>query len=146
MNLFLKLYRRPALPIILILWIAAVSCTKDDRHPVPYYPVDFIINVESTQHIELNSIGGWAYYTGGFKGIIVYRAQEDEFTAFDRACPYHPYSDCRIIVEDPPVAKGTDCDSEFLLTDGTPFSGPSKHPLRAYRTTLTYPYLHITNF
>ncbi len=147
MKLFSKTYIKLFLSLIwIVVLFSAVSCTKDDMHPVPYYPVDFIINVESTQHIELNSIGGWAYYTGGFRGIIIYRAQEDEFTAFDRACPYHPYSNCRIIVEDPPLAKGTECESVFLLIYGSPVSGPSKHPLRAYRTSFGYPYLHVTNF
>lgn len=144
MFLFLQILRKKfLLPVIIV--IVLISCTKDDRHPVPFYPVDFIVNIESTQNIELNSIGGWAYYTGGFRGIIIYRAQEDEFTAFDRACPYHPYSECRIIVEDPPLARGSDCESVFLLLDGSPVSGPSKHPLRAYRTSFSYPYLHVTN-
>ncbi len=133
-----------------LLWLFIIAlpfaCDKDSRHPVPIVPVDFTINVESTQHIELNNIGGWAYYTGGYRGIIIYRQSVDEFRAFDRACPYHPHDDCAIVrVYDPPVAKDTCCGSRFLLIDGSVVTGPAQHPLREYRTYYNHPYLQVTN-
>ena len=131
--------------VIFLFFLVLLSCEREDRHPVPYVQVDFIINVESTQNIELNTIGGWAYYTGGFRGLIIYRVSEFEFTAFDRGCPVHPYSQCRVSVENPPLAFGPECESVFLLLDGSPVSGPAKHPLRAYRTAFNYPYLQIGN-
>ncbi len=121
------------------------SCTKDEQHPVPIVPVEFRINLEF-QNIELNSIGGWAYYTGGFRGIVIYRVSQDEFTAFDRACPYHPYEECgRITVEEPPLAECKCCESTFLLLDGSPVSGPARHPLRQYRTVFDDPFLYVGN-
>ncbi len=132
--------------LLILLLLPTNSCDKDNRHPVPNVLVEFAINTESTQHIELNSIGGWAYYTGGFRGIIIYRYSEDEFKAFDRGCPYHPYDECaRITVSDPPLAVDTCCNSTFLLIDGSPVSGPARHPLKEYRTFYNYPYLQVSN-
>lgn len=122
------------------------GCVKENRHPVPFVPVQFSINIESTQHIELNSIGGWAYYTGGFRGIIIYRISADEFKAFDRACPHHPFDPCAIVkVNNPPLAEDECCGSIFELIYGSPVSGPAKVPLREYKTYFQYPYLQVSN-
>jgi nitrite reductase/ring-hydroxylating ferredoxin subunit len=145
MAMFLHL-RNKILLLFLVLLSPINSCDKDNMHPVPIVPVDFIINIESTQHIELNSIGGWANYTGGFRGIIIYRFSEDQFMAFDRACPVHPYDECaRVSVTDIPLAADTCCNSTFLLIDGSPVSGPARHPLLQYRTFFNYPYLQVSN-
>ena len=145
MCLFFRL-KIKTIVLCLCMIIFLSSCDKDNRHPVPNVPVEFVINIESTQHIELNAIGGWAYYTGGFRGIIIYRFSDVEFRAFDRACPVHPYDECAIVrVTDPPLATDECCNSTFLLIDGSPVSGPARHPLREYRTFLNYPYLQVSN-
>ncbi|MFW5706282.1 MAG: hypothetical protein ACOC12_00045 [Bacteroidota bacterium] len=130
---------------IMVLVMALVGCTSDEKHPVPVVPVEFRINTEF-QFIELNSIGGWVYVTGGFGGIVIYRFSVDEFMAFDRACPVHPYNEeARVRVEDPPIAYCPVCDSQFLLIDGTPFSGPAKYPLLQYHAIYREPYLSVSN-
>jgi nitrite reductase/ring-hydroxylating ferredoxin subunit len=122
------------------------GCDKEDQHPVPMVPVDFRINLEF-QYIELNSIGGHINVFGGFGGIVIYRMSVDQFTAFDRACPHHPYEEgARIVVEDPPLAKCNVCESVFLLLDGVPVSGPSRFPLRSYRTVYDGRDLYVTNY
>jgi nitrite reductase/ring-hydroxylating ferredoxin subunit len=139
---------RKLLRFILPFAFLLFACSKDTRHPIPDVRVDFFINIESTQNIELNAIGGWAYYTGGFynNGIIIYRHSIDEFMAFDRTCPHHPYEpDARIRVFDPPLAIDTLCGSRFLLIDGSVVDGPSRHPLKQYRTYYNPPYLQVTN-
>lgn len=129
------------------LLLFPLSCGKENQHPVPVVPVEFTINIESTQFIELNSIGGWAYFSGGYRGIIIYRWSYDEFRAFDRACPHHPYEQCaRITVEDPPIAICNCCESMYLLIDGSVVDGPSRYPLKQYRTYFQYPHLQVTNW
>ena len=109
------------------------SCKDDYKHPVPDVPVDLFINLNT--HFELQNINGYAYINNyGFNGILIFRYSQEEFTAFDRACPHHPYEyDCRIEVDDPPIAVDHCCGSQFLLIDGSVIEGPSKHPLKQYR-------------
>lgn len=133
--------------LMVLFFLFPVSCGKDSWHPVPSVPVSFTINIESTTNIELNNIGGWAYYSGGHRGIIIYRWSIDEFRAFDRACPFQPFEACALIkVEDPPVAKCGCCESLFLLLDGSVIRGPSRFPLRQYRTHLQFPFLSVSNW
>lgn len=143
---FIPVIKLQHIAISLFLILFGVSCRKSDLHPVPNVPVEFVINIESTLHIELNNPGGWAYFTGGYRGIIIYRLSETEFMAFDRACPVHPHDECAIIkVIDPPLATDSCCSSTFLLIDGSPVQGPSRYSLRQYRTFLDYPLLRVTN-
>lgn len=138
--------KAPYLTIGLLFLLIPFSCDKEYENPVPNVYVDLIVNVENANNWELNSIGGWINYNGGYKGIIIYRVSEDEFKAFDMACPYHPFEDKALVrVLDPPLATDTLCGSRFILLDGSVIDGPSRHPLREYRTYFTHPYLHITN-
>ncbi|MFN3554719.1 MAG: Rieske (2Fe-2S) protein [Bacteroidales bacterium] len=146
MNLFSRHTFLLSTALLICCLLLPAGCTRDDKHPVPWVYVDFVINIEFTQNIELNAIGGWAYYTGGHRGILIYRVSHDEFRAFDRACPHEPYADCRIVVENPPFAECPCCNSVFNLLDGSPFTGPSRHPLRAYRTVFNFPYLQVSNY
>jgi len=138
-----------ALNFRLILWcflIVATACGEEIEHPVPQVPINIQINIESTQFIELNNVHGWVFLTGGFRGIIIYRWSIDEFRAFDRACPHHPFEECgRITLIDPPLATCPCCESTYLLLDGAVISGPSRFPLKQYRTSFQHPWLIVSN-
>jgi nitrite reductase/ring-hydroxylating ferredoxin subunit len=122
------------------------SCSKDETETIPYSYVNFYINPNSTMYYKLNVVGGWEYLTGGYNGIIVYRLNQDEFVAFDRACPYDYANGCRIEVESSfTTAIDSCCSSRFIITDGSPFSGPAHVSLKQYRTTYDGNNLHITN-
>jgi len=143
MHLFSRKYL--SLTILFLLIAVLVACDKEDWNPVPLVEVDFRINLEF-QYIELNSPGGWVNVFGGFGGIVIYRISIDQFTAFDRACPLHPYDiNARVTVDNPPLAKCPVCESEFLLLDGSVILGPARHPLRPYRTFFNNPFLSVTN-
>ncbi len=97
-------------------------------------------------YFKLNVVGGWEYITGGYNGIVVYRLNQDEFKAFDRACPYDFKNGCRIIVESSfTTAVDSCCGSKFILTDGSPFNGPANVSLKEYRTYYDGTNLHISN-
>ncbi len=122
------------------------SCTKDENQTIPYVYVNFYIQPNSTLYQKLNVIGGWEYLTGGYNGIVVYRLNQDEFMAFDRACPYDYMNGCRIQVESSfTTAIDSCCKSRFILTDGSPFSGPAHVSLKQYRTSYDGNNLHISN-
>lgn len=73
--------------------------------------------------------------TGGSRGIIVYRIGLDEFSAFDRHCPYNVTEGCQVSVVDGIFAEDTlCCHSRFEILYGTPVSGPAEHTLQSFRT------------
>ncbi len=137
------------LSLLLLLFASLVlffSCSKDEKVTIPNVYVNFYIQPNSTVYQELNVIGGWEYITGGYNGIVIYRASQDEFVALDRACPNDYSNGCRIVVE-PSFTTAIDscCGSRFLLTDGSPFKGPATVSLKRYRAVYDGNNLHITN-
>ena len=136
--------------ILILLFVSillSLSCKKDKTERVPSVPVNISIPPNSVQFNSLNTIGGWVYVTGGYKGIIVYRKDSETFMSFDRACPFHPTEECsRLKVEASGlIAVDSCCGSRFFLTDGSVLKGPSTLPLKSYYTTFDGNYIYITN-
>ena len=63
------------------------SCNKNKNHPVPSLPMDLLIYINLPSYSGLESIGGWAYASGGSKGLIIYRSSFEDFVVFDRHSP-----------------------------------------------------------
>ncbi len=134
------------LPLLTIITLGTAmglsfqGCDKDREHPVPYVRVTLSFNV---LHHNLSAPGLSAQFSrqdlggqAGYQGIIVYRLSGDEFRAYDRACPCDPHNCIASIEEDNPVlAYAPECESRFILTDGSVVEGPSRFPLRQYRTS-----------
>lgn len=127
--------------------IMSISC-GDNTELIPNVPVDFTINVTNTQYIELNTVGGWIYLTGGYRGILIYRSSVDEFMAYDRACTYDFELECaRIEMESSGIiAVDSCCGSRFIITDGSPLvEGPAYIALKRYQNYFDGEYLHVWN-
>lgn len=121
--------------VILITFLTLISCGKDENKDlIPYVYVNFTIYPNTIDYI---AIGQWVYFTGGYKGIIVYRPQSDEFMAYERACPHDPLTEgARVEVESSGlIAIDSVCGSQFILVDGSPINGPASIPLKQYRTS-----------
>jgi len=135
-------------PLVLSLILIAGSCDKQTAHEtIPNVAVDIYIDVNSTLYVQLNTIGGWLYLTGGYKGVLVYRVSEDEFVAYDRTCPYDPYvaeSQLEMDMGNLTVID-TVCKSKFVILDGSIIEGPATVPMKRYRTTYDGSILHIYN-
>lgn len=133
--------------ILSILLLTSPSCKKHDDKMIPYVQVDFTIDIWSTFYNELNSVGGYVYLTGGFKGILIYRLNMDEFLAYDRCCSYNPPDPCERIEMEPSGLSMIDscCGSRFLILDGSPIQGPATKPLRPYMTFFDGRYLRVYN-
>lgn len=124
------------------------SCGEKAQHDtIPHVRVHMQVDVNSTMYLELNTIGGWVYLTGGYSGILVYRLSLDEFMAYERACPHDPYKkDCRIVMDDSGITCSDPCcESQFNILDGTIISGPSTLPLKRYYTYFDGTYLTIND-
>ena len=133
---------------VAILLSSAWSCNKTVEHPnIPNVAVNIQMDISSTMYVELSTIGGWVYITGGYKGIVVYRVSPDEFVAYDRACPYNPTLPCERITMDPSGITLTDscCSSNFSVLDGSIIHGPATIPLKRYNTQFDGQILRIWN-
>jgi nitrite reductase/ring-hydroxylating ferredoxin subunit len=134
---------------VALFCLIAPGCSKNPEsvNNMPYVLVNFSINPNSTEYLRLNTVNGWEYLTGGYKGILVFRKSATEFSAFERACPYDWQStDARILTDTSGVtAYCPVCKSKFILTDGTPYSGPSRYSLKQYQTSYDGTLLYIYN-
>ena len=146
----MKRYILPGLFLLVFLVTALFSCSKKNQNQqpnIPYVAVNFVINPNSTQYIELNHAGGWVPVTGGYRGIIIYRVSETEFMTYERACPYDPTADSAQVRVDASgiICHCPQCKSKYILTDGSVFNGPTQWPLKQYHTNYDGTNLYITN-
>ncbi|MFD1184847.1 Rieske (2Fe-2S) protein [Pontibacter rugosus] len=134
-------------PLLLVLLaILSTSCKDSSNSPIiPNVPVNAQIQVNSQLYPELRQDGGFAYLPEGYKGIMVIRQNANNYTAFERACPYDPTNDCELEVDQSRLYI-TDpcCGSQFNL-QGQVIGGPAISALRQYRTSLVASTLYITN-
>jgi nitrite reductase/ring-hydroxylating ferredoxin subunit len=124
-----------------------LACKKKNKDPIPESYVNFYLNISSTIYLNLASVGGSEYITGGYKGIVVYRKSSEEFVAFERACPNDWEIDSAFVSVEPSdlILKCKSCTSEFLILDGSVVKGPSELPLKQYKTTFDGQTLHVYN-
>jgi len=134
--------------ILVILISSTWSCKDKPVHDtIPEVAVNINIDVNSTMYIGLNTIGGWVYLTGGYRGVLVYRLSVDEFVAYDRGCPYDPRELNARITMDPSgiTCSDTCCGSQFSILDGGPITGPATLPMKRYYTYYDGNILTINN-
>lgn len=132
---------------LFFLLLSGCSKQSENANDIPYVLVNFSINPNSTEYIRLNTVDGWEYLTGGYKGILVFRKSVNEFVSFERACPYDwQNTNARIVVDTSGItAYCPVCKSKYILLDGTPYSGPSRYPLKQYQTSYDGNLLYIYN-
>ena len=137
------------LTLFLFFLTAVISCSKHEtgQNDIPTVMVNFSINPNSTEYLELNHVTGWVPLTGGYRGIIVYRKSIDEFLAFERACPFDWQTpDAQVRVDTSGITLTCPvCSSRFIIIDGSPYQGPSPYPLKQYRTAFDGNLLYVYN-
>ena len=100
------------------------------------------INLSYPQYQRLKLDGGHQYIEDvGMQGIILYRADENTYIAFERLCS----SQGEPVSVDGSGLFMKGCDSTFSFSDGYPTGGPATRPLLKYRTNLTGQTLVITD-
>ncbi len=121
--------------VFLLALIFTYSCDKKNEQGegiIPNVYVNFTIFPNTIDYI---APGSYKYYNDqGYRGIIIYQDVQNVFYAYERTCPYDPDKDCaRVEVnESGVIAVDSCCMSQYLLLDGSPFSGPSTLPLKRY--------------
>ena len=119
---------------VLSALVFSLSDCKKDNSTIPNVSVDIYIYLTQPSNVNLNSVGGWVYVSGGVKGIIVFRKSTTEFAAYERACPYDPDAGAAKIDVDSSGVIGVDnnCGSKFSLFDNSILNGPSTRGLKMY--------------
>jgi nitrite reductase/ring-hydroxylating ferredoxin subunit len=129
---------RRFLPVFLLIGALIASCDKAQAPVIPEVPVYLVIYPNDPIYFDVQTVGGWMYIGGGFRGILLYRVSVDQFAAYERACPGAPEADCGQIQVDlsSNITAYCPCDStSYLLLDGSQVSGPGPgRPLKAYGT------------
>ena len=132
------------LAVIILLLLVASGCNKDNQPLIPYVNVNIQLYPNSMDYIP---VGGYLYVAEGYRGIVVYRLLPEEFRVYERCCPYDPEKTGARITVDPSNITCIDsvCMSKFVLTDGSPYGGPSPYSLMQYRWDYDGEVLYIYN-
>lgn len=135
--------------VLFLLLFPALLCTcgKNQQY-VPDTYVNLTVYVNDPQNSAISIIGGWKYYSGGYRGLLIYHKSQSEFVAYDRACPYKVEdSNAQVYVDtsNNVILKDNSCGSQFLLSDGKPISGEAVVPLKQYRVVYDGTTLQVTN-
>lgn len=120
------------LTVIFLLLLITPACNRDNQPLIPYTYVNFQLYPNTMDYIP---IGGYIYVAEGVKGIVIFRLLQDEFRVYERCCPYDPEKTGARITVDASNITCVDsvCMSKFVLTDGSPYGGPSPYSLMQYR-------------
>ena len=128
---------------LLVCIVLCLSCKNDEEAPIAY--VNFTIDPNSPMYSNLNTVGGYEYLVGGYRGVVVFRYSWDEFLAYERACPKD--NETAVVVDSTTsvILQCPKCGTKFIYTDGTPIDGPAKSALRSYSTHYDGSTLHVYN-
>lgn len=126
-----------SLSLILLAALSTGCQDKDENERVPRIQTDISLNLNLPEYNILLNPGGWLYLTGGSRGIIVYRLNNDEFSAFDRHCTFNVQDACRVFVDENSGLTAADtlcCGSQFEIITGNVVEGPAQFQLQPFRT------------
>jgi len=138
--------------ILFILFITLFSsCSSndfDDNSLLPNVPVNETIFLNNPEFINLQVVGGWAYASGGIKGIIIYHIGINNYIAWERSAPHLTPKTCSKMIVKNSIIMFCSCDnSEFNILNGAPLTDGVNFPARQYRVVLIgNNTLQITNF
>jgi nitrite reductase/ring-hydroxylating ferredoxin subunit len=123
------------------------ACTDTIDSPIPNIPVNVQIDLQNPMYLSLQTIGGVLILEGGYRGIIVYHKNNNEYAAYDRACAYQTIDTCAYVKIDSAMSSvGCKCcASRYQLYDGVPIKGPANAGLRTYQTSISGDNLRILN-
>ncbi len=128
---------------VAVACLAIVSCKRDDDAPLAY--VNFSIDPDSPAYGGLNTVGGYAYLTGGYCGVVVFRTSWTDFVAYERGCPNDNSTAVEVDPDNSVILFCPKCGSQFVYTDGSPIEGVAKTSLRQYNAVYSGGMLHVYN-
>ncbi len=120
--------------ILLIILSVFVRC---DENEIPFPDVNVYANLSLATTLENVLPGNYVTVDGyGIGGLIIFRVDQNEFLAFDRACTYEASRKC-VLTNDEGMFECPCCGSRFWMVNskdiaGTVYQGPASYPLKRY--------------
>lgn len=141
----------------LVLLFSMLSCEKSYESLIPFAAVRLELDIYFQDKV-LSPIMGYKIYTQenvdqageltGYGGVLVYHAVDDQYYAFDVACPHEVKRDTKVHVDSDGLYAVCDkCGSKFDLAYGigNPVSGPSQYALQCYTVMMNGYKIIVTN-
>lgn len=127
---------RATLFFLLVTFNILSGCKTTRNHPVQPPPFQIEVNLTLPSYSGLQGISGYAYVSGGVKGIVIYRKSQNEFVAFDRMATTEDAAECEtgiVINPDNFLVLDDPCsDTQYSLFDGSIVNGDVEWGLRGY--------------
>lgn len=142
---------------IVALMVILSGCDDNYVSSIPNYPVNLQLNLTSTYPTFKNNPNSYLLFEKpitvsdrvGFGGVLLYVDFDGDYYAFDLACPYEAKQNIKVIPNDDSFGQVVcnTCGSVYNLTSGSglPKEGPSKEPLKRYRTSPQGDWLYVFN-
>lgn len=141
---------------MLLLAFQIASCDDSYQSSIPIYPVNLQLSLTST-YPNFNSPNQFEVFEKpkivtdriGFGGIIVYIGLDNNYYAFDMACPYEAKRNILVYPDSTGLAqvKCKTCGSVYDVSFGigNPIAGPSKELLKRYRVSNQGDFLYVSH-
>jgi len=122
--------------LIPILFLFLFVRCDENEIPFPDVSVYAILSLDTQlgnvlvgNHVEVDGYG--------VGGLIIFRADQNEFLAFDRACTYEASTKCQL-EDDDSFFECPCCGSRFWMAGnadiaGSVYTGPASYPLKPYK-------------
>ena len=131
------------------------ACNRNANEPIPTGPVNITVDLNLADYQHLIVPGGFSYFEGGARGVLVIHDYDDNWYAYERTCAWEPLSACAKIWVDTlglqlrcgtPKSSGFEkcCESQFYF-NGFPSKGPAKGPLARYKVSRAGNLLQVYN-
>ena len=133
--------------LLLVLQISSCKNQNDAAGSViPNVAVNFLVNLNDNTYFNLKNDGGYVNISGvGVKGIILYRYNATNYTAFERASPIDPYGKNIITMDQSRLFLADTLAKARFDLQGNSSDGVSANPIKKYYTQLNGTTIQITN-
>ncbi len=131
---------------------ALTGCKKQNEfYDIPNVAISEFIYLSNPTNFDLQVQGGHVYRQAGYRGLIIYRryvnGDDNDFVAYERACPIHYSEPCSTmkVVDDLTIV--CECDAkEYSLFDGSPYVDNPSPSVKFYRSTFDgINTIHVSN-
>lgn len=139
--------QRTIMAMLALAALALSGCGKENNCTVSFGATNFSINPNAAGDFAgLNHVGGYAYATGGHRGVVIVRTAYNEFVAYERTCPEDNSSRVSVSAEwGSSILECPTCHSLFIVESyGMPADGSATTcPLFQYNTSYTDGLLYV---